>query len=274
MCNQNPRVSIITVVYNGEKYIESCIQSVIHQTYENIEYIIIDGYSNDKTHEIIKKYQKFIHVFISEKDKGLYDALNKGIELSSGEFIGIVNSDDMIYPQSIELLVKEFTNSKLATRMGLYSFGPVDLINSEGEITGNISPFNINEAKQRINLEVPFPHMSMYLQRRIFDIIGLYDIKLKIGADYDFMIRLLNSDQVPIKLNFTIGAFRTTGISSNVFLRINDLYKIHRKHNLPHYLSILILFRSIFLSFLYSLLPMKMIVFLKKFRRSKHTYIG
>src|SRR5258705_5340519 len=89
-----PLVSIITIVYNGEKYIEDSIRSVINQSYKNIEYIIIDGGSSDNTVSIIKKYEKQIAFWISEKDKGISDAFNKGIAKATGEIIGILNSDD------------------------------------------------------------------------------------------------------------------------------------------------------------------------------------
>src|SRR5690606_12581514 len=97
----NPKVSIITVCYNAEKFIESAIKSVINQTYSNIEYIIVDRNSKDKTLTIIENYKNQISQIISEPDKGIYDAMNKGVEKASGELIGILNADDFYNDENV-----------------------------------------------------------------------------------------------------------------------------------------------------------------------------
>ena len=102
--NLNPLISIITVVKNNEKYLEETIQSIINQKFKNFEYIIIDGKSSDRTLEIIKKYNTEIDYWISEDDKGIYDAFNKGINIANGELIGFVNSDDVLTPNALEIL--------------------------------------------------------------------------------------------------------------------------------------------------------------------------
>ena len=102
--NLNPLISIITVVKNNEKYLEETIQSIINQKFKNFEYIIIDGKSTDRTLEIIKKYNTEIDYWISEDDKGIYDAFNKGINIANGELIGFVNSDDVLTPNALEIL--------------------------------------------------------------------------------------------------------------------------------------------------------------------------
>ena len=96
-----PRITIITVCYNSEKYIEQAILSVINQTYDNLEYIIVDGGSQDSTMSIVNRYRDKISVIISEKDNGISDAFNKGIRRATGDIIGIVNSDDMLYNLSL-----------------------------------------------------------------------------------------------------------------------------------------------------------------------------
>ena len=101
-----PLISVITVVLNGEKYLEESILSVIKQTYENVELIIIDGGSTDKTLNIIRKYENSIDFWISEQDSGIYNAMNKGIKLSTGDFIGFVGSDDYLYLDTLEKLAK------------------------------------------------------------------------------------------------------------------------------------------------------------------------
>ena len=96
-----PRITIITVCYNSEKYIEQAILSVINQTYDNLEYIIVDGGSQDSTMSIVNRYRDKISVIISEKDNGISDAFNKGIRRATGDIIGIVNSDDMLYNNNV-----------------------------------------------------------------------------------------------------------------------------------------------------------------------------
>ncbi|MGY5815378.1 glycosyltransferase [Vibrio cincinnatiensis] len=101
------KVSIITVCYNSEKTIEDTIRSVVSQDYDDIEYIIVDGGSTDHTHDIVTKYSDNIDIYLSEKDDGLYDAMNKGIKLASGGLVGILNSDDVLADRSIIARVVE-----------------------------------------------------------------------------------------------------------------------------------------------------------------------
>ena len=102
------KVSIITTTLNSEKNLDKCIRSVINQTYKNIEYLIIDGCSSDKTLQIIKKYKKKINFILSEKDRGIWDAMNKGLRHASGDIVCFLNSDDFFYKKSIETVVRYF----------------------------------------------------------------------------------------------------------------------------------------------------------------------
>src|ERR1043166_6204978 len=107
------KISIITVCYNSERYIKDAIDSVLHQTYKDIEYIIVDGASKDKTVEIIKSYGNRITKFVSEPDKGIYDAMNKGLKMASGDYLGILNSDDFYIDNNvIENVVNELKQNK------------------------------------------------------------------------------------------------------------------------------------------------------------------
>ena len=108
---KKPLISIITVVYNGEKYIEQTIQSVINQSFKDFEYIVIDGKSNDSTLNIIKKYRSKIDIIISQKDKNLWDAVNKGIKLSKGEIIGWISSDDTYTSNALKIVSNYFSNT-------------------------------------------------------------------------------------------------------------------------------------------------------------------
>ncbi len=104
----NPKISVITVVKNGEKFLEQTIKSVINQTYKNIEYIIIDGYSIDNTSKIINKYKKNINLYLKSKDKNMWEAMNKGIDVSSGSIIVFLNSDDIFSKKALDYAAKYF----------------------------------------------------------------------------------------------------------------------------------------------------------------------
>ena len=104
----NPKISIITVVLNSEKFLEETIKSVLDQNYNNLEYIIIDGGSTDKSLDIVEKYKKKISFFLSEKDNGIYDAFNKGLARATGDIIGIVNSDDIYTKDAFKIILKYF----------------------------------------------------------------------------------------------------------------------------------------------------------------------
>ena len=113
--NFNLKISIITVVKNNENDIENNIKSLLNQSYANYEHIIIDGNSTDRTVDIIKKYENKIHYWISENDKGLYDAMNKGIDVATGDVIGILNSDDILYKDALLYVKNTFKNMKILT---------------------------------------------------------------------------------------------------------------------------------------------------------------
>ena len=113
--NSRPLISIITVCYNSENTIQKTIESITNQTYQNIEYIIIDGKSTDRTLEIINNNKGKISKIVSEKDNGIYDAFNKGLKLYTGDLVGFVNSDDILTPNAIEILVRYYKNYPMKT---------------------------------------------------------------------------------------------------------------------------------------------------------------
>ncbi len=178
--NSKPLVSIITVVYNGELTIEKCIQSVQNQSYGNVEHIIIDGGSTDKTVEIIKKYNDVIYYWTSEPDKGIYDAMNKGLKIAQGDFIAILNADDYYLPNAIELSMQEIeeTNSD-------YSFAEARYINSKDKIRP-IFPLEQNKIYQ----EMFYPHVSAVISKKIYDEVGYFDTNFKIAGDHDMALRI------------------------------------------------------------------------------------
>ena len=179
-----PLVSIITVTKNSEKFLEETIQSVINQTYPNIEYIIIDGLSNDNTLQIIKKYENKINYCISEIDHSMYDAINKGIKISTGDIIAILNSDDCYVDQNVVTKIVDYMIKRNA--FGVY--GDVIILNDNKKRYRK--HFQISYEGLLISGQCTFvPHPTLFLRREFIKDIGLYNLEYKYGSDFDFILR-------------------------------------------------------------------------------------
>ena len=209
-----PKISIITVAYNAELYIEDTIKSVISQNYSNIEYIIIDGNSTDKTLEICKKYIDHISVLISEPDQGIYDAMNKGVEKATGEIIGILNADDFYNSNSVindvELV---FNDTKVDCAYGdLVYVDPCDT----NKITRN---WISKKYKKGLFLKGWMPaHPTFFIRKKHYDTFGSYTLKLKSAADYELMLRMIHKNELtPAYIPKTLVKMRTGGVSNASF---------------------------------------------------------
>lgn len=199
-------ISIITVVYNAVSTIEETILSVINQDYDNIEYIIIDGGSTDGTLDIIRKYEEKIDYWTSEKDYGLYHAMNKGIERASGDIIGMINADDYYYEGALSKVARSFQNKTLDRHI---FFG--DMMHGDVLVQG--------WRQNAIRRSAFGTHPSMFVPKVVYDTIGSYKLQYKILSDYDFMYRAFNVHNIlPLYLNERIAFFRPGGLSSyNIF---------------------------------------------------------
>ncbi|GAB4240191.1 MAG: glycosyltransferase family 2 protein [Stanieria sp.] len=204
----NPLVSIITVVFNGKKYLEQAIQSVINQSYKNIEYIIIDGGSTDGTIEIIKQYEDSINHWISESDRGLYDAMNKGIALAHGEIIGILNSDDLYFQDTVLEVVKEYQKVQYPCVI----YGNMLKFNDEqGKVSwhrGDLTDHAFKTAQIFIN------HPTCFVQRSLYEKFGGFKPEYEVGADRELMMRLHSQGVTFINTNKTLAKFRLGGTTS------------------------------------------------------------
>jgi glycosyltransferase involved in cell wall biosynthesis len=205
------KVSIITAVYNGEDFIESAIQSVLSQTNVEIEYIIIDGKSTDNTLNIIDKYRDKISKVISEKDAGIYDAMNKGINLATGDIIGILNSDDFYTSNSI---VSEIVNKMKESNSDM-CYG--DLLYVDRKTATKKTRFwkpGIYKERKLNHGWIP-PHPSLFVTKDAYKKIGLFNTTFQIAADYEFMLRALKKHNASISYTpKTIVKMREGGFSA------------------------------------------------------------
>jgi glycosyltransferase involved in cell wall biosynthesis len=213
-------ISIITVCFNSEKTIRSTIESVINQNYSEIEYIIVDGGSTDNTLNIIKEYESRIHKLVSEKDKGMYDAINKGIKISSGGFVGILNSDDEFYSNDTVCKITNFleNNPQLDAIYGDIIF------ENKGKTIRHYRSNNWN--KNKFEWGFMPPHPSFYCKRDLFFKLGFYRLDFEIASDYELLIRYfrifkINFAYLPIIIvKMKLGGKSTKNILANIKLNI------------------------------------------------------
>lgn len=215
------KISLITVCYNAEKTIERTIKSVLSQDYENVEYIVIDGLSNDRTMQIVNQYIDQISITVSERDMGMYDAINKGIKMSKGDIIGILNSDDAFTNQNVLRLIAEgFShNSDIEAVIGNIVF-----VNNQEKIIRYYSSEGWNPNKF-IKGYMP-PHPSFYCKREAFVKYGNYRTDFEIAADFELMIRFFKTNSINFKympftmVNMKMGGKSTRGLCST--MKINQ----------------------------------------------------
>lgn len=188
------KVSIITITYNSEATLRDTIESVVNQTYKNIEYIFVDGKSTDNTISIIKSYGDKISTLVSEKDNGLYDALNKGIALATGDIIGILHSDDFYTNYHvITNIVSTFEKNKAdAVYADLYY---VDKYNTN-KIHRKWKSGNYKDG-MFLNGWMP-PHPTFFVKRIIYEKFGSFNLALTSAADYELMLRLIHKHKIKL----------------------------------------------------------------------------
>ena len=181
------KVSIITATYNSEKYLADCIESVRKQTYGNIEHIIVDGKSTDNTLKVIHKYSKSIASWISETDRGMYDAINKGIKMATGDIIGILNSDDMLASADVIMdIVACFDETGTDSIYG-------DLVYVDPVNPHKVMRYwrGLTYKRNRFNYGWMPAHPTFYIKRELIDVFGGYENHYYTAADYEFMARYL-----------------------------------------------------------------------------------
>ena len=205
------KITLITVCYNSEATITDTLESVLKQTYKNYEYLIIDGKSKDSTLDIVKSYESKFNKrlkYISEKDKGLYDAMNKGIKMATGDIIGIINSDDVLASKdTLEIIANTFQKEKC------------DATYSNLEIRDENLKKVVRVFKSKVgNYKLGWypPHPTLYVKSSVYKKYGLYNQKFRIAADYDFMLRIMKDKNIKMKyIDKVLVYMRSGGVSTN-----------------------------------------------------------
>jgi glycosyltransferase involved in cell wall biosynthesis len=228
---QDLKISIVTVCYNAESTILDCIKSVFEQEYKNIEYIIIDGGSKDRTVEYILGYSGQLTHFISEPDNGIYDAINKGIKMASGDIVGILNADDYFPdPHVLSAIAETFTETGADV-----TYGNLDYVNTHGRIIRKLRSGGFKRKKFQLGW-MP-PHPTFYCKRNLFKQYGFYSLDFGTAGDYELMLRFLyvNKPKVSyinkVLVKMRVGGQSNQSVENRKNAMANDL-KAMRKHGI------------------------------------------
>ena len=237
------KVSIITVVYNNEKFVKDAINSVLSQDYPDIEYIIIDGASKDNTMQEINKFRNKISKIISEPDNGLYDAMNKGVQLATGDVIGILNSDDLYYDNHvISEVVEAFSSHPHIDAV----YG--NLLFCRQEDTNQVVRKWISNGYKKNFFESGdiFPHPTLFVKKGVYQKAGDYYLPYKIASDYEFMLRAFRVHGfTPFFINKFFVRMRmggkSTGSVKNIIKGNQEIYASWKKNNLSFPIQLFVL---------------------------------
>jgi glycosyltransferase involved in cell wall biosynthesis len=217
-----PLISVITVVFNGASTIEDAIQSVLRQTYDNVEYIIIDGGSSDNTRELIKQYEHAIDYWISEKDDGIYDAMNKGIMLSSGEYVGILNSDDLFSTDDVLQNIADRFNQEKVDAV----FSCLNIVD-KNNLKKVLRKYRVSKlSRALLRIGVMPAHPTFYCKKSCYEKAGLYKTDYKIAADFEMLVRLFIKQKISwsfidkVTVTMRTGGLSNSGILARVKLNL------------------------------------------------------
>jgi glycosyltransferase involved in cell wall biosynthesis len=228
MNHPHPKFSIITVTYNAEKVLEDTIQSVIFQTYRNVEYIIVDGASKDHTLEIVNKYHNRINKVISEPDKGLYDAMNKGIQLATGDYLCFLNAGDKFHDsETLQKVVHTLKDQELPDVI----YGETAIVDEEGHFLHMrrlSAPAHLNWKSFKQGMLVC--HQAFFANRKLA-INHLYDLQYRFSADFDWCIRIMKKAKCLHNTRLTLIDYLNEGMTTkNHKASLKERFCIMAKH--------------------------------------------
>ena len=225
----HPKFSIITVTFNAAKVLEDTIQSIVTQTYKNTEYIIVDGGSTDGTLDIIHKYKEHIHTLVSEPDKGLYDAMNKGIKLATGDYLCFLNAGDGLHEDdTLQLMVHSITGTELPGVL----YGETEIVDSEGHFLSMrrlSTPERLTWKSFKKGMLVC--HQAFFARR---DLIEPYDLQYRFSADFDWCIRIMKKATTLHNTHLTLIDYLNEGMTThNHKASLKERFCIMAKHYGP-----------------------------------------
>jgi len=212
----NPKISVITVTLNNVDTIEETIQSVVNQSYKNIEYIIIDGGSTDGALDIIERYKKKISYFVSEPDKGIYNAMNKGAKVATGDYLYFINAGDTFINENIlKEIVRELIDD-------------IDLLYGKVKVVGenNIPHLKGWVSKSSLKFGMKISQQAMFVKRETFNKVNGLDERYKIAADFDLLCKILENGFSVKRINKVICNYDNSGVSSNLKKSYEDTSKV------------------------------------------------
>ena len=221
-----PKVSVIMVCLNAAKELEATIRSIVQQSYKNIELVIIDGGSKDDTKKIIKKYQRYIDYFVSEPDKGISDAFNKGIKASSGDFINFQGAGDCFYNKdTIEKMLEGIDPKK-----DQLVCGKIDRVDIDNKVLYTSGLFF---KPWQLLYKMALPHQSLFTNRMFFDKYGLFDLSCKFAMDYEILLRAYKNFPNVILKNVVVSSWKDGGVGANRTREVLAEYdRIRRKNKI------------------------------------------
>ena len=222
----HPKFSIITVTYNAGAVLEDTIQSVITQTYRNVEYIIVDGGSKDHTLDIINRYREHIHTLVSEPDKGLYDAMNKGIRLATGDYLCFLNAGDELHEDdTLQLMVHSITGTELPDVL----YGETAIVDEEGHFLRMrrlSAPENLNWKSFKDGMLVC--HQAFFPRRELAE---PYDLRYRFSADFDWCIRIMKKSHTLHNPHLTLIDYLSEGMTTrNHRASLHERFRIMCRH--------------------------------------------
>ncbi len=225
-CRLHPKFSIITVTFNAGATLEDTIQSVITQSYRNLEYIIIDGGSKDRTLDIIERYRTHIHAVVSEPDQGLYDAMNKGLKLATGDYICFLNAGDELHEDdTLLLMVHSITENALPDVL----YGETAIVDEEGHFLRMrrlSAPERLTWKSFRNGMLVC--HQAFFARR---DLAEPFDLKYRFSADFDWCIRIMKKSQALHNTHLTLIDYLNEGMTTrNRKASLKERFRIMCKH--------------------------------------------
>ena len=226
LSKQKPLISIITAVFNGEEFLEETICSIINQTYRNIEYIVIDGGSTDRSIDIIKKYEDRISYWVSEKDNGIGDAFNKGGRVSTGDYINFQgDGDGIISPDAIERVFENINPEK-----DIFVSGRIQRVDINGKEIFT-SKFIENFNKKLLLYRMCMPHQALFTHKSYFKKYGLFDVNNTFCMDYDHLLRSYDEFPKVITTNEIIARWRADGLGQDKTLDVFNEWDKIKRHN-------------------------------------------